>query len=109
MGLITRFKISWRELRRGDPGRRFRERYERRHKRSHPNGRKWSAIIFGALIVLAGIVLLPLPGPGMLVIAAGALLMAEESLAIARALDAIEVRARNLLGRRTRWQRSGNR
>lgn len=106
--MIERLKSGWRELRQGEPGRRFRDRYERRHQRSHAGGRKWSAIVFGALIVLVGIVLLPLPGPGMLVVAAGALLMAEESLAIARALDGVEVGVRSLL-RRTRLQRSGNR
>ena len=66
-------------------------------------------VVLGVLILLAGIVLLPLPGPGMLVVAAGALLMAEGSRAVAGLLDAIEVRVRSLIGRRTRWQRSGNR
>jgi hypothetical protein len=49
--------------------------------------------------VLAGLVLLPLPGPGLLVITAGVLLMAEESHAAARALDWLEVKARRLAGR----------
>jgi hypothetical protein len=45
---------------------------------------------------LAGVVLLPLPGPGLLVIAAGVLLMAEESHVTARALDWLEIQARKL-------------
>ncbi|HEY3074490.1 MAG TPA: PGPGW domain-containing protein [Burkholderiales bacterium] len=40
--------------------------------------------------------LLPLPGPGLLVIAAGVLLMAEESHVTARALDWLEIQARKL-------------
>ena len=108
--MIQRLKAGWRELRHGKPGRRFRDRYERRrNERRHPGEHKWSVIVVGALVILAGIVLLPLPGPGMLVVAAGALLMAEESSALARALDALEVRVRALSGRRTPSGRSDNR
>jgi Putative transmembrane protein (PGPGW) len=90
-------KKAWRELKAGKPGRRF----QARHERARGGGalRKWGLIAGGALIVLAGIVLLPLPGPGLLVIAAGALLMAEESRAAARALDWLEMKARRLAGR----------
>ena len=98
--LIERLKQGWRELRRGEPGRRFRSRHERK-RRSGRSGavRKWSVIIGGLVVVLAGIVLLPLPGPGMLVVAFGALLMAEESLLTAKALDRLELRARALVAR----------
>ena len=108
--MIERLKAGWRELRRSEPGRRFRDRYERRRRHGrHSGARKWSVIVAGALIVLAGIVLLPLPGPGMLVVAAGALLMAEESRAMAAALDSLELRLRRLIARMPRLQRSGNR
>ncbi|HWI35270.1 MAG TPA: PGPGW domain-containing protein [Burkholderiales bacterium] len=66
-------------------------------------------IVAGALIALAGIVLLPLPGPGMLVIALGALLVAEESLSVAKALDALERRARPFIERWRPLQRSDSR
>lgn len=89
----NRLGKSWRELKRGEPGRRFQNRYERRG-RSGGGLRKWLLIAGGLLLVLAGIVFLPLPGPGMLIIAAGALLMAEESLSAARALDWLERKAR---------------
>jgi uncharacterized membrane protein HdeD (DUF308 family) len=98
--VIEGLKTRWRELRQGEPGRRFRARYERRHsRRRHAGGRKWSVMVAGAVIVLAGIVLLPLPGPGMLVIALGALLVAEESLTVAKMLDALELRGRALISR----------
>ena len=101
--MIERLKTSWRELRHGKPGRRFRDRYDRRRSHSrHAGGRKWSMIVGGVLIVLAGIVLLPLPGPGMLVVALGALLVAEESLSMARALDWLELKGRRLLHVRDR-------
>ena len=98
--MIDGLKTRWRELRHGEPGRRFRARYERRHARArHAGGRKWALIVAGVVIALAGIVLLPLPGPGMLVIALGALLVAEESLTVAKMLDALELRGRAFIAR----------
>jgi uncharacterized protein (TIGR02611 family) len=87
-------KRLWQELKRGKPGRRF----QSRHEKARRGGllRKWALIVGGALLVLAGIVFLPLPGPGMLIILAGALLMAEESRGAARALDWMELRFRSV-------------
>ena len=114
--MIQRLKKGWRELKQGEPGRRFRDRYERRRReRRHGGARKWSLIVAGVLLMIAGIVLLPLPGPGMVVIALGALLMAEESRLMAGGLDALECRARAIHqklrpnARRPRLKRSGNR
>lgn len=45
-------------------------------------------------IIVAGVVLLPAPGPGTLVIVFGTALLAEESLLVAKLLDACEIRAR---------------
>lgn len=85
---------AWRELKRGHPGRRFQSRYERR---ASPGGaRKWLLIAAGALLMLLGVIFLPLPGPGLLIIAAGALLVAGESLSAARALDWLERKARRV-------------
>ena len=84
----------WQELKRGRPGHRFQGRYER-----HTQGgvlRKWLVIAGGVLLIVAGVVFLPLPGPGVLIILSGGLLMAEESLAAARALDWIELRIRSV-------------
>lgn len=82
------------ELKRGEPGRRFQSRYERANQSG--GLRKWAVIIGGMLLIAAGIVFLPLPGPGLLIIAFGAFLMAEESRAAARALDWIELRVRSV-------------
>ena len=94
--MLARLRKGWRELKQGKPGRRFQERYER-SPGSH-GARKWIVIGGGALLVVAGIVFLPLPGPGLLIIAAGALLVAEESRSAARALDWLERKARRLRG-----------
>ena len=48
----------------------------------------------GVLIALFGLVMLPAPGPGMIVVLIGASLIAEESRFAARGLDWSEVRGR---------------
>ena len=97
--MLDRLKQGWRELKRGQPGRRFQDRYLRRRDRARASTvRKCSVIGAGVLLVLAGILFLPLPGPGFLIIAAGALLMAGQSWSIARALDSLETTIRKLLG-----------
>ncbi|HEY5897237.1 MAG TPA: PGPGW domain-containing protein [Burkholderiales bacterium] len=96
--MLRRVRQSWKELKHGKPGRRFRERYDRRRARPGRTVlRKWAVISAGVLAILAGIVLLPLPGPGLLVLAGGALLIAEESRATARLLDWIESKARRVV------------
>jgi hypothetical protein len=98
----------------GKAGRRFQQRYARR--RAVPCGalKKWMSMLAGAVVVLVGIVLLPLPGPGMLVVLFGAALMAGHSLAIARVLDRAELTLRRRLSplaarfraRRAAWRAS---
>jgi len=94
--MIERLRKGWRELKQGKPGHRFRERYER--SPSTQGARKGATIGIGVLLVLAGIVFLPLPGPGIAIIVVGALLIAEESLSAARLLDWLELKARRLIG-----------
>ena len=74
-------KKEWRQFKSAKPGPRFTRQYEsnqeeRKHKWTRP-----AMIALGALIILVGIVALPAPGPGMLVIAAGAALLARRSYA----------------------------
>ncbi|MEZ5460250.1 PGPGW domain-containing protein [Dokdonella sp.] len=45
----------------------------------------------GVLIMLAGVAMLVLPGPGILALILGAVLVAEESLFAARLLDRLDV------------------
>ena len=92
--LLIGLRKTWQELKRGQPGRRFQSRYERRA--SSAGARKWALVAAGVTLMLLGVIFLPLPGPGLLIIAAGALLVAEESLGAARALDWLELKARRL-------------
>jgi hypothetical protein len=61
----------------------------------------------GALIFAVGVFLLAFPGPGTIVMFIGGGLIAEESLLVARLLDWLEVRLRNLCARIVRaWNRT---
>lgn len=95
----------WRLLRRGRPGRRFEERYERT-----PNGaplKKCGQVGLGILLALVGLVLLFFPGPGILLLLVGAALAAEESRTVARWLDRAEVGVRRAISSaRRRFRRS---
>jgi len=72
-------------------GQRFKQRY--RKQREKPAGmlRKVVIIAVGLALVVIGLAMLVLPGPGLLVIIMGAALIAEESLVAARALDRIDL------------------
>src|SRR4051812_20711381 len=84
----------WRCFRDSTPGRRFQDRYER--TRNAAGWRRWAVIGGGALLCLVGVLLLVLPGPGLLLLAVGAFMLAEQSKAAARALDRTELRLRRL-------------
>ena len=100
--MLSGLKRRWHELRAGRPGRRFQERFERMRARTRGDGslRRWALLGLGALLVLAGVVFLPMPGPGLLIIAIGAAILAERSRAAARTLDWLEVKVRSLVGSR---------
>ena len=65
----------------------------------------WLAL--GAALSLAGVILMLIPGPGIPVLLLGAGLVAQESLWVARILDALEVRIRGAVGwARRKWSGS---
>jgi len=57
-------------------------------------GKKLATIIGGVGLVLAGLVLVPAPGPGWLLVAVGLGLLGSEILSVARFLDASECKLR---------------
>jgi hypothetical protein len=56
-------------------------------------------LILGAILVLAGVLLMVIPGPGLLLFFFGLGVIGTESLLVARFMDWSEVRARRLIGR----------
>jgi hypothetical protein len=106
--VLERLRSGWRELREAPAGQRFQQRFQRPRDARRGRLRRAGTIAGGSLIVLLGVIALPLPGPGLLVIAVGALLIAEESRTAARALDALELKLRRLFpSERPRPQRRG--
>src|SRR5437899_969791 len=95
----------WRELRDSSPGHRFQERYER-HQRS-PAGKGWSWRILrplaGAVLLVGGIILCLIPGPGLPLVFIGAALLADRSRMVARLLDGLELLIRKIIRRGNEW------
>ncbi len=105
--VLKSMKSAWHRLKEAEPGHRFQEQYE--HHRETRRGKLGRVLSVGAgvLIVAVGIVALPAPGPGFLVIALGGALLARESRTVARAMDWGEVRLRRVLHwALTRWKRA---
>ena len=104
--MLKHFKAYWSELRRGQPGSRFQDQYEQnRREQKSPIGRVLR-IIGGVALIPIGVFFLAVPGPGLLIVLMGAVLIAREFGFAARLLDALELRARNAWQwAQRRWRR----
>lgn len=106
MKMFKEIRRSWRLLESGKPGDRFERYYRSQHEGRSPL-RKVVSIAIGFAIVAAGIILLPAPGPGTLVVALGLGLLTREFLIVARALDWLEPKLRKAIAAGERlWKRS---
>ena len=83
-------KRQWKHFVAMPSGRRFQTRHRLRRSQTGGLWRKVLVVGLGALIVLAGVVMLVMPGPGLLAMILGAALIAEESLIAARLLDRLD-------------------
>lgn len=98
--MIERTKHSWQAFKDSDPGRRFQDRYDRRQQTEHG---RWTmgAVLnvgLGVLIAVAGLVLVPAPGPGWIITFLGLGLLGSEFAPMARGLDWVEVKLRGVAG-----------
>jgi len=100
--MLDRFRKQWHVFRADPAGERFQRRYRRNTARSG-FARKTIVIGAGFAVLLIGIVLLVLPGPGLVLMLLGGGLMAEESLIVARCLDKLDVAFQRA---RARWWRT---
>ena|SRR5699024_502895 len=97
-------KNHFEDLLNDEPGERFKKQFYRRHKhRDHPLINRLLYIGGGLVVVALGIIELPLPGPGTLIIILGLGLLAQESLRLSKFLDWFEVEARRFMDRINRW------
>ena len=93
--VLERIKQEWRKFAAEPPGERFEKHYERtRAQQAGAMGRlMWVAA--GVLFVLAGIVMLFTPGPGLLSIGFGVTCLSRESRKLSRGCDRLELRIRD--------------
>lgn len=95
--LNERLQERWEEFKEGEPGSRFEERYRRRREEG---GARFGPmrllyIAGGVLVMLAGLVMMVAPGPGIAAFVLGLSFLGSEFLVIARLMDWGEVRLRH--------------
>jgi hypothetical protein len=95
----------WRTFREIDAGHRYQARYHFHQRRTRKGlvSRYWRpmSLLCGPILIVAGFVFIPTPGPSYIIIAVGLWLLAGEFLLLARVFDKVGVR----LGRF--WRRTG--
>ena len=87
---------AWRRLKGDSPGKRFQHFHEWRQQQRRSPLSRIAVIGAGLALVAVGVLMLFIPGPGLLVGALGAACLACESRQLARALDWLEVRGRRV-------------
>jgi hypothetical protein len=97
--MLDALRRQWRHFKKSRPGRRFQDSYDR--KRESRGGMLWrcALMVFGAALCLIGLFFMAVPGPGIPILAVGAVLLAQQSQAAARLLDRAEIRVRKMLRR----------
>ena len=95
--MLEQIKASWQRFKADSPGTRFQQQFKRRHEVARTPLQKALVVGSGVLFTGVGIVLFFVPGPGALFVLLGAVLIAQWSLRVARALDRTEIRTRKLL------------
>ena len=93
----------WRTFKEIDEGHRYQSRYHF-HQRRRRKGlvsvyRRPLSLVCGPILIIAGFVFIPTPGPSYIIIAVGMWLLAGEFLILARIFDKVGVR----LGRFWQW------
>jgi hypothetical protein len=82
------------EITQGLPGRRFQERYRRKHAEQGSAWKRCAFVCAGIVLTIIGVFFLAVPGPGIPILAVGLALIAQESVITARWLDRTELRLR---------------
>ena len=95
--MLKHLKHSWLRFKAGLPGRRFQQEFRLRQRFHSGAARKALFITAGILLAAAGVFLLFFPGPGIITLLIGAVLIAQQSSWAARAFDRIEIRLRKFI------------
>jgi uncharacterized protein (TIGR02611 family) len=104
--MFARLRESWRRFRAAPHGTRFQELYREHQAREKSAWRRPLTVMIGLVIIAVGIVALPFPGPGTLIIVLGVGILGRESAQLSRFLDRAECWLVPRVARlRTRWGR----
>ncbi|WP_043112644.1 PGPGW domain-containing protein [Solimonas flava] len=95
-----RLREHWTFLREAPPGERFARYHALRQQQHRYRWQRPLLLAGGGGLITVGVILMPAPGPGSLIAAAGAAIVAGESHAFAGFLDRTELRLRGWFGRR---------
>ena len=102
--MLERIRQEWRKFAAEPAGSRFERHYERKRADDRTLAGRVTWICAGVFFVLAGIVMLFTPGPGLLALGFGVTCFAQESRRVARSCDRNEMRLRRLW---ERWRSRG--
>ena len=94
--MLQEWKREWKAFEKAPAGQRFVRRYQSRKRETGSRWKRVVTIALGLGLILAGVILLVIPGPGLLVVAFGGALIAQEFRWAAVALDWAEVRLRKV-------------
>jgi uncharacterized protein (TIGR02611 family) len=93
------FKRAWHKFKNRRPGMRFHGMYVEHQKAVKSPLVRVAWVAAGIVVLAVGIIAIPAPGPGWLIVALGLGLIARESEKLAKALDRLEVYLRG------KWQK----
>ncbi|MFT3697583.1 MAG: PGPGW domain-containing protein [Kofleriaceae bacterium] len=96
--MFARVSHEWRLFKDDAPGERFRHHYARTQQESR--AAKFLRLVIGIIVLILGIAMLVLPGPGIVGTIFGLALITAHSRWLAEKLDHAEVRARTWWRRR---------
>jgi len=99
--MIEKARENWRRFKQSEPGHRFQDHHRYQQSRLGKGSylRGFFSLVGGLLVVFGGLIAVPGPGPGWLIILLGLGMVAGQSLFFARLFDGAEVKARWLV----RW------
>jgi hypothetical protein len=107
MSIRSKLHHQWQEFKNDEPGKRFENQHDRMKKESR--GLLIAQTLIGALLLAGGIVLLFIPGPGLLVMVFGLALIAGISRPLAKLLDRGEPPVRRAGHRAKVWWQHASR
>ncbi|MBA8888928.1 hypothetical protein FHW12_003164 [Dokdonella fugitiva] len=89
--MFRTLKARWHAFLAVPRGQRFQAHHQRAHRGDTPGWVRVAVIVAALVLIVLGLAMIVLPGPGLLVMLAGAVLLAEESVLVARFMDRLDL------------------